>query len=135
MSRIIAREHILKILYQVDFHEDYTLDEVINIHLENCVKDKLSDDDIAFITNEVEGSRQHLEEIDEIIGHASKGWKLNRMSRLDLTILRLAVYEIKFATEIPTNVAINEAINLAKKYSGDHAPSFINGVLGNIVNK
>lgn len=135
MSRIIAREHILKVLYQIDFHPDYTLRDIFDIHFEHGVSEKLGEEDHKFIENEVNGTREHLEEIDELIEKASKGWKLSRMSKLDLTILRLAVYEMKFASDIPVNVAINEAINLAKKFSGHQAPAFINGVLGNIINK
>lgn len=134
MSRIIAREHILKILYQIEFHEDLTLDELINFHKDVRIEEGFPEADMTFIVEEVKGVRNHLEEIDQIIEAASKGWKLSRMSKLDLNILRLAVYEVKYAEDIPVNVAINEAVNLAKKYSGDHAPAFINGVLGNIVN-
>lgn len=134
MSRIIAREHILKILYQIEFHKELTVDELIKLHKEVRIEDGFPDADMAFIIGEVHGVVKNLEQIDEVIEKASKGWKLKRMSRLDLNILRLAVYEAKFVEDIPVNVAINEAVNLAKKYSGDHAPAFINGVLGNIVN-
>ena len=78
--------------------------------------------------------KQHInEDVDEIISNSSKGWKINRLSKVDLNILRLAIYEIKYNESIPVNVSINEAINLAKKYSSDEAPAFINGVLGHVV--
>lgn len=134
MSRIIAREHILKLLYQVEFHEEYSLDKMIQAYIEDRIEDNMDQVDIQFIKEEVEGTRKNLDKIDKIIETASKGWKLNRMSKIDLNILRLAIYEIKYVEDIPVNVAINEAVNLAKRYSGAHAPSFINGVLGNIVN-
>ena len=76
-----------------------------------------------------------FDELDEIISEVSVGWKLERMSKIDLTILRLAVYEIKMDEEIPDKVAINEAVEIAKKYGGDNSPSFINGILAKIVNK
>ena len=73
-----------------------------------------------------------LEEIDKIINESSKGWKTTRMGKVDLTLIRLAVYEIKYEEDIPTGVAINEAVELAKKYGTDDSPAFINGVLAKI---
>ena len=73
-----------------------------------------------------------MPEIDRIINENAKGWKTARMNKVDLTILRLAVYEMKWDEEIPTGVAINEAVELAKKFSGNDGPSFVNGVLGKI---
>jgi len=73
-----------------------------------------------------------LEEIDKIINESSKGWKTTRMGKVDLTLIRLAVYEIKYEEDIPTGVAINEAVELAKKYGTDDSPAFINGILAKI---
>ena len=72
--------------------------------------------------------------IDELLNNLSTGWKTSRMNRVDLTILRLATYEIKWDEEIPTGVAINEAVELAKKYSSDSGPAFVNGVLAKVAN-
>ena len=73
-----------------------------------------------------------LKEIDESINAAARGWKTSRMGKVDLTLIRLAVYEIKYEEDIPVGVAINEAVELAKKYGSDDSPSFINGVLAKI---
>ena len=74
----------------------------------------------------------HVEEIDRLLNTASKGWKTARMNKVDLTILRLAVYEMKWDDEVPEGVAINEAVELAKKFGGDSSSSFVNGVLGKV---
>jgi N utilization substance protein B len=76
---------------------------------------------------------EHLEAIDAAIAGASEGWELNRMNRVDLTILRLAYYEMEYDEDIPVKVAINEAVELAKQYGGEDSPSFVNGVLAKLV--
>ena len=76
--------------------------------------------------------REHLEEIDGILNETSKGWKTKRMSRVDLNALRLAVYELKYDEEVPVGVAINEAVELAKRFGGETSGSFVNGILGKI---
>ena len=74
-----------------------------------------------------------LSEIDAMINEAAKGWKTSRMGKVDLTIIRLAVYEMKFEEDIPTGVAINEAVELAKAYGTDESASFVNGILAKLV--
>ena len=76
---------------------------------------------------------EKLGNIDSCLSEAISGWKLNRMSRMDLTILRLAVYEIFYDDSIPVKVSINEAVELAKKYGGESSPSFVNGVLAKVI--
>ena len=76
-----------------------------------------------------------MPEIDRIINDSARGWKTGRMNKVDLTILRLAVYELKWDEEIPVGVAINEAVELAKKFSGDEGPAFVNGVLGKVASQ
>ena len=73
-----------------------------------------------------------MRQIDGILNENAKGWKTSRMNKVDLTILRLAVYELKWDDEIPVGVAINEAVELAKRFGGDESPSFVNGVLGKV---
>ena len=75
----------------------------------------------------------HLEKIDEMLNEAATGWKVSRMGKVELTILRLAAYEIYFDEDVPTSVAINEAVEMAKEFGGDESPAFINGVLGKMV--
>ena len=78
---------------------------------------------------------EHLPELDKQIEEVSVGWKLNRMSKVDLAILRLAAYELLLDENIPTGVAINEAVELAKKYGGDSSSSFVNGILAKLATK
>ena len=74
-----------------------------------------------------------IPEIDEAINSVAEGWKTGRMGTVELTILRLAVYELKHDAEVPDQVAINEAVELAKKFGGDEAPAFVNGILAKLV--
>ena len=74
-----------------------------------------------------------IPEIDEKINQVAEGWKTRRMGKVELTILRLAVYEMQYDEEIPEKVAINEAVELAKKFGRDESPAFINGVLAKLV--
>ena len=76
-----------------------------------------------------------LPEIDLLLEGAARGWKLSRIGKVELTILRLAVYEMRFDEDIPEKVAINEAVELSKKFGGDEAPAFVNGVLAKLAEK
>ena len=89
-------------------------------------------DKTTYIRTKYEKILEKRPEIDEMLESASKGWKVSRMGRVDVSILRLAVYELKYDEEIPTGVAINEAVELGKQYGGEDTAGFINGVLGKI---
>lgn len=131
MSRRNARKNAFFLLFQMDFNKSDEYEEVKEIFFSE--KDEpVEEEDKDFILREVEGTRSHMEEIDAFIEDYAKGWNVKRMSKVDLAILRLAVYEIRFSEETPVGVAINEAVELAKKFSSDEAPSFVNGVLGKI---
>lgn len=88
--------------------------------------------DKKYIQNKYEAVVSRVPEIDRILNENAKGWKTSRMNKVDLTILRLAVYELKWDDEIPVGVAINEAVELAKRFGGDDSPAFVNGVLGRV---
>ena len=128
MSRRSARKNAFFLLFQMDFNEAAEFEQVKEIFFAEK-EEPVEESDKAFILSEVEGVHEHMEEIDAMIEQSAKGWDLSRMNKVDLAILRLAVYEMKFA-ETPVGVAINEAVKLAKKFSSDEAPAFINGVLG-----
>ncbi|MCI8919938.1 MAG: transcription antitermination factor NusB [Eubacterium sp.] len=131
MSRRKIREQIFKMLFQIEFYEKEEMDEQIQIEME-----ALSDVDSekqAYIEKKLRDIYSLCEEIDALINEKATGWKTNRMSKVDLTLIRLAVYEIKYEDDIPAGVAINEAVELAKIYSSDGAPSFVNGVLAKFV--
>ena len=92
----------------------------------------MSPEDETYITDKYDRIVERLSELDELINSASKGWKTNRLGKVELTILRLAVYEMKFDEDIPVSVAINEAVELAKKFGQEESASFINGVLAKL---
>ena len=120
------------LLYQMDFYND-EYDEQQDIFLDELVKeDPLEDDEKEKIAATMEKIIPLLPMIDEKISEASKGWKLNRIAKAELAILRLAVYEALYDDEIPVPVAINEAVELAKDYGQDEGYSFVNGVLSTI---
>ena len=128
MSRRSARKNAFFLLFQMDFSEAAEFDQVKEVFFAEK-EEPVEEGDKAFILSEVEGVHAHMEEIDALIEHSAKGWDPARMNKVDLAILRLAIYEMKFG-ETPVGVAINEAVELAKKFSSDEAPAFINGVLG-----
>ena len=120
------------LLYQMDFYND-EYDEQQDIFLDELVKeDPLEDDEKEKIAATMEKIIPLLPMIDEKISQASKGWKLNRIAKAELAILRLAVYEALYDDDIPVPVAINEAVELAKDYGQDEGYSFVNGVLSTI---
>ena len=93
----------------------------------------IKEEDAAYISTKSNKILEKLEEIDEMINQQAKGWTTERMSKVDLTIIRLAVYEIKFDEDVPTGVAINEAVELAKKFGQEESSGFVNGVLAKFV--
>ncbi len=130
MTRREIREHIFLMLFRKDFHEVSELEEQIELYIASLEKPSL--EDYAYLTARFHNIIEHLEEIDKVLSEAASGWKLNRMGKVDLTILRLAVYEMRFDEDIPVKVAINEAVEMAKTFGGDETPSFINGVLAKL---
>lgn len=128
MGRRASRETAMKLLYQLEIQKE-DKEEQIEIVLK---EHDLSKSDKDYIETVVEGVFDNLIYIDKIIDKYSKGWTISRISKVDLSILRLSIYEISFMKEVPLNVSINEAVELAKKYSEDDAGSFINGILGKI---
>lgn len=134
MSRRSARKNAFFLLFQMDFNKAEEYEQVKEIFFAEK-EEPVEEEDKDFILSEVEGARGHLEEIDHIIGECAKGWNTDRMSKVDLAILRLAVYELRFSEDTPVGVAINEAVELAKKFSSDEAPGFINGILGKVAAK
>ena len=131
MTRSIIREHIFKILFRAEFYnkEEFTQQAEYYVSELSNAKDK----EIEYIKDKTLAIIDKLSEIDEIINENSDGWPTNRLGKAELTIMRLAVYEIRFDEEIPDGVAINEAVELSKKYGSDTSSSFVNGVLAKII--
>lgn len=129
MSRTSAREAAMKLLYQYSITGELTKDSLTDapdaLHAES-----LDQDNLCYIDQVVDEFAEKSEEIDEIISKNSKSWKLERIAKVDLAILRLALFEILYMDEIPQKVTINEAVELAKKYSAEKSYQFVNGLLG-----
>lgn len=130
MTRRECREHLMIMLFHKEFHPEEELPEQIDFYLSQIVAPKK--DDVAYITSKYDNALEHMEEIDEIIESVSEGWKIQRMGKVDLSVMRLAIYEMKYDEEIPVSVAINEAVEIAKKYGQDNSPSFVNGILAKV---
>ena len=126
MRRSKVREHIFKMLFSIGF-DAADADEQIELYLEQV--EEASEEERGYMRKKVKDIAAHEEEIDAMINEHTTGWKTGRMNKVDLSVLRLAVYEMKWDDEVPVKVAINEAIELAKKYGTDESPAFINGVL------
>lgn len=127
MSRKKSREFAFKLVFENFFHEP---DVDIFLSPEDIV---LDDADKEFVNTLIGGINEHYEEIMDIIKNNIVGYELDRIYKVDLAILVLAVFELKYLTETPQNVVINEAVELAKKYSTDKSSSFINGVLAKVI--
>ncbi len=140
MTRAQIRENIFKLLFRVEFNPMDDMQEQVALFFQNPdmgAEDEgklldMSPEDETYITDKYDRIVERLPELDELINSASKGWKTNRLGKVELTILRLAVYEMKFDEDIPVSVAINEAVELAKKFGQEESASFINGVLAKL---
>ncbi len=131
MKRSAAREQAFKLLYSLQIQNNEELQEKIDIYIENNeITDKQAQD---YISKVAKGVSEHKEEIEDLIRkNLKKGWELSRVAKIDLVLLKLAIYEIKY-NDLPYKVGINETIELAKKYGLDNSHVFINGVLANVI--
>ncbi len=132
MKRTEQREHIFKMIFSYEFNSDSEMPEQMQLYFEQMEEPEPSEKDVEYIREKALKVILKTEEIDKLLNDNTKGWKTLRMNKVDLSILRLAVYEMRWDEEIPESVAINEAVELAKKYSGDDGPSFVNGVLAKL---
>lgn len=130
MVRTELREHIFKMVFQLEFHSPDEMPENLKLYFDNL--ENAADKDKEYIEKKYRAVAEKVSEIDAMIDEKSETWKTKRMGKVDLSILRLAVYEIKWDEDVPTGVAINEAVELAKKFSGEGAPAFVNGVLARL---
>ena len=132
MTRKRIRENLYIMLFQTNFYEDSDHTQQAEIYLEDLCDPDATKKAKAELKDRFEQVLSHLEEIDKKIEEKSKGWVLSRIAKVDLTILRLAVFEMVYDEQVPAGVAINEAVELAKKYCNEKAAPFINGVLSKI---
>jgi len=129
--RTQAREFALQLLYQLDITKDKNCEIILN-NLWQIQDEAVADDIKSFTADLVQGVVAHSKDIDEKIAQYASNWQIGRMAVVDRNILRLASYELLFRSDIPPKVSINEAIELAKKYSGIEAAKFVNGILDKV---
>ena len=140
MTRANARELAVHLIYSQSFTGDEP-EQIIEVRLDKEYYGKLSEENdvyterpsraqLAYIDGVVSGVANRAEELNEQIQKFSIGWDISRISRLARTIMQLAIYEILYVADVPTGVAVSEAVRLAKKYDGDDTGSFVNGILG-----
>ena len=131
MNRTVMRENAFKLVYSLEIQRVEDIQEQIELYFEsNNIKDEEAK---RYIEDAITGIEKHQEEIlKDIEMNLKDEWKLSRISKMDLAILKLAIYEIKFS-DVPYKVSINEAVELAKKYGEDKSKNFVNGVLASIV--
>ena len=132
MRRREQREHVFKLMFMTEFNSEEEMTEQLSLYFEGL--GELSEQDQEYMKKKYAHVKEHLEEIDAQLNSASRGWKTKRMSRVDLAALRLAVYEMEYDEDVPTGVAINEAVELAKCFGSEESGAFVNGILGKIAN-
>ena len=138
MSRQNAREAAVRFLYQCDMTGDAPC-AAVESYFRNVQPDDedlyipLSDGDIEYMNSVLSGVSENIDEIDGIISANSKEWKINRISKTLMAIMRIAVFEMMFCEDVPAKVSINEAIELAKAYDGEQTGAFVNGILAGVV--
>lgn len=147
MTRRELREHCYKMLFCADFYPAEEINGQMEQYFEapqeyemtpegveevlHCVELDMQDTD--YLRKKTEDVMTKIPELDEKINSVAEGWKTGRMGKEELTILRLALYEILYDKDVPERVAINEAVELAKKFGGEEAPAFVNGILAKLV--
>ncbi len=125
-----AREIAFKLIFEDMFGTSTAADMLGLLFEEEINWKEISEENVSYIEWIREKTKENKEEIDKVISGFAKGWTIERMNRVDVSILRLAICEIIYRDDVNTGTAINEAVELAKKYSSDEGPSFINGILG-----
>lgn len=129
MSRKLTREIVMNTLYQMEMHSNFQSAAFQTYLADNILDEK----ELHFAKSVVTAFEANLPVVDEAIGTHLKGWTLDRISKVDLSILRVAVTEILYIEDLSPAISINEAVNLAKKYSDEESAAFVNGVLGEFV--
>lgn len=140
MNRHEIRKEVFKAVFMNEFYDSEEMNQVINTFLdgrdnaeeEDLLKNNKTEEDEAYIKSKAENIISKLTEIDEMINKSVDGWKTTRMAKVDLTLIRLALYEIKFEN-LPVGVAINEAVSLADEFGTDSSAGFVNGALAKLV--
>ncbi len=133
MTRRELRESVFSLLYMHEFYDEDQLEKQLDIYFANDPEERFSEKDREYIREKLENVIRSSDTSDSLIEECAEGWKLSRINKVDVCILRLAICEMLYDEDIPYRVAINEAVELAKAYGGEDSPSFINGILGRVV--
>lgn len=132
MSRRELREQLFKLLFRVEFNSKEEMADQCDMFFDD-IDIEYSEEDEEYIRTKFDAINSKLTQIDELIDKETKGWTTERMSKVDLTIIRLGVYEVVFDEDVPSSVAINEAVELAKRFGQDKSNGFVNAVLAKFV--
>ena len=132
MGRRELREQIFLLLFRVEFNSPEDMPEQIRMFFEDD-ETYFSEKDEAYITEKYAKIIEKKSELDSLIDEKAEGWDVKRMGKVELAVLRLALYEMKYDEDVPTGVAINEAVELAKKFGQDNSGSFVNAILAKLV--
>lgn len=130
MKRSEIRENIFKLVFCGEFHSSDEISGQVESYFDEVTE--MTEEEHAHMVEKFNDIKDHIAEIDEKINSVAKGWKTGRMGKAELAILRVAVYEMLFDESVPVKVAINEAVELAKKFGGDDSPAFVNGILAKL---
>ncbi len=130
MSRKKARDNAFKCIYELEFDKNENLEKILKYCYD---ENENKPDEIEYIEMVVRGVKENLAEIDEIILSKLKNWSIDRIAKIDLAVLRLAIYEIIYMSEIPEKVSANEAVELAKTYGNNDSRNFVNGVIAAVI--
>jgi len=141
MKRSQIREQIFKLLFRMEFNEESDMPEQVRLFFErpaieedenNCKDIVFKDSEEDYILTKYNNIISKIPEIDKLISETAKGWSFDRIGKVDLTILRLGIYEMNFDEDIPVGVAIDQAVELAKRFGQDESGAFINGIMAQI---
>lgn len=132
MGRREQREQVFKLLFRVEFNTPEDMPEQVKLFVEDT-ETVVYEKDAEYISERFGMIQEKISEIDEVINTNTEGWDTTRMGKVELTVLRLAAYEILFDEDIPNSVAINEAVEIAKKYGQENSGGFVNAILAKII--
>lgn len=133
MGRHEQREHIFRLLFRVEFHHVEDMPQQTKLFFEDEEMSGTALKDADYITEKYRKIEERLPELDRLIDEKAEGWNTKRIGKVELTILRLAVFEILYDEEVPDSVAINEAVEIAKKFGQDNSGGFVNAILAKFV--
>lgn len=131
-KRSVAREVAMKLVFSRLLGGEDTPNAVLE---KSGITEPLSKEETEYAEEVFKGVEEHIPELDEMVAEYAKGWTIDRIGRVDLSVLRVAMYEIRFRDDVPTGAAINEAVELAKRFGGERSYSFVNGILGSFAKK